>query len=70
MWVVYDSPTDYPCQYVARRFVVVAGKEDPVITQDMRVSGSLDGVRRQIPPGLFRMPRFSNDDPCVVEVWF
>ncbi len=68
IWTVYWSPNDYLNQYVARRWEIGAGPE-PVATQDKFVSDSIVELRKLIPSGLMNMPRFDEDDPCIVEVW-
>lgn len=67
-WVIYWSPKDYPEQYVARRWEIVRGVPQPVPTNDMFVDDSIVELRKLLPPG-FRLPRFGDDDPCIVEVW-
>jgi hypothetical protein len=68
LWTVYWSPNDYLNQYVARRWEIGAGPE-PRATTDMFVANSIVELRRLIPSGLMNLPRFSEDDPCIVEVW-
>lgn len=69
IWTVYFSPEDYPDQYVARRWEVGGGGPDPRPTTDMFVSDSIVELRDLIPRSLTMMPRFGDDDPCIVEVW-
>jgi hypothetical protein len=69
MWVVYDHPTDFPDQYVARRWEVL---RDEMPTDDLKQHASLDGLRGLIiaeTPCHYRMDRFDGDDPKIVEVW-
>lgn len=68
IWTVYDHPTDFPTEFVARRHKVRPGSE-PVATTDLVRGDSLAAVRTQIPRGLTRLPRNTQDDPCIVEVW-
>jgi len=68
IWTVYDHPTDFPTEFVARRHKVRPGSE-PVATTDLVHGESLAAVRTQIPRGLTRLPRNPHDDPCIVEVW-
>lgn len=63
MWVVYNSPKDFPGLYVARKWV----KNAP--TSELVSAESLDEVRKQIPQGLMRVPRDTRDDPVIVETW-
>jgi hypothetical protein len=67
MWVVYDRPTDYPGEVVARRFEIVGGTERP--TQDLLRASSLPALRRLAPPGLTAIPRQPGDDPVIAECW-
>jgi hypothetical protein len=67
MWVVYAQPRDYPMQYVLRLWEL--RDEKMIATNQMGLADSLEEVREMLPPGLFRLSRFDNDDPCIVEVW-
>lgn len=62
-WVIYNKPTDYPNNYVARKFINNA----PSTT--IHVADSLEEIRKLVPEGLFKIERFPNDDPKIVEVW-
>lgn len=66
-FVIYRSPADYPGKYVVRmwRTLVDAGP-----TPFIGITNTLDAAREIVPFGLFRMQRFVEDDPCIVEVWF
>lgn len=66
-WVVYDHPRDYPNKYVLRRWDIRGGSMIP--TDDLHVADSLEAIRQAVPPGLYRLGRFGEDDPCIVEVW-
>ncbi|SNT23492.1 hypothetical protein SAMN06265795_11847 [Noviherbaspirillum humi] len=63
IWVVYESPVDFPDQYVARRLYL----NQP--TSDFVVGDTLIDVRSKLPKGLFRMERSERDDPQVRESW-
>ncbi len=39
------------------------------IDRDRYLAGSLDDARDGLPPGLTRLAREIEDDPCIVEVW-
>ncbi len=67
MFVIYDSPLDLPCLFVARRWEVDALGERP--TDDFAIALSLEAIREEIPPGLARLPRCTDDEPHIVEVW-
>lgn len=66
-WVIYKHPRDYPDQYVMRLWKIRAGHFWP--TNDMALADTLGEIRKNLPPGLFRIERFAEDDPCIVEVW-
>ncbi|WP_273944932.1 hypothetical protein [Burkholderia pseudomallei] len=65
-WAIFAHPRDYPLGYVARMFV----GERPTATA---IYGpTLNEVREvlsRLYPGLYRMPRFAQDHPSVVETW-
>lgn len=63
IWVVYESPPDFPDKYVARRLIL--GRA----TGDFVVGDTLLDVRSKLPKGLFRMERSDRDDPSVRESW-
>ena len=66
-WTIYDHPRDYPDHFVVRRCSITREglKPDP----QAHLATSLEDARRLIPEGLYRMPRFADDDPVIVEVW-
>jgi hypothetical protein len=68
MWVVYDHPIDMPEHFVARMHEVLESGAS-VATSNVIVADSLAAVRRALPPGLARIPRYPADDPNIVEVW-
>ncbi|MES2353667.1 MAG: hypothetical protein V4568_04535 [Pseudomonadota bacterium] len=63
IWVVYESPPDFPDQYVARRFYLARP------TKDYVVGNTLVDVRAKLPKGLFKIERSKRDDPLVRESW-
>lgn len=63
VWIVYDSPSDYPGQFVARRFQV----NHP--TGDLLTAPTLEALRALLPKGLVRLERTQHDQPHIVEVW-
>jgi len=67
MWIVYDRPLDYPESFVARKTVV--GVSAVTISHEMFTADTLDELRALLPPGLYRIHRFEQDDPKIVEVW-
>jgi hypothetical protein len=64
MWVIYAFPVDYPDQYVARFW------KEGLPTLDVITSADLEVVRQKmIDMGLGRIPRFEEDDSCILETW-
>ncbi len=70
LWVVYDHPSDFPNSFVARRWN--NGKP----TAHVFVSPRLDKLRTLIGQEIsksgttpFCLPRDTNDDPSIMEVW-
>jgi hypothetical protein len=66
-WVIYDHPRDYSDKFVARLWKVSAGRM--IATEEMHLADTLEEVRGKVPQGLYRLARFLDDDPCIVEVW-
>lgn len=67
IYVVYESPNDYPGQYVIRRWLVgdeVVCDEDPIC-----VHPSYAVAVATLPPGLARIARDEMDDPAILESW-
>jgi hypothetical protein len=60
---VYKQPKDYPENYVARLFNL----QQP--TEYVMVKDSLEAIREGIPNRFFRLGRFENDDPNIVEIY-
>jgi hypothetical protein len=68
MWTVYERPSDYPENYVARLFEVDAA--GPHATENTVIAPDLEFLRAlMIGMGLVKMVRDPNDDPVIVEVW-
>ncbi len=63
IWVIYNSPTDYPGQFVARKWF----NDKP--TGEVLLAASLDGLRSQLPKGLHRLERYPKDELQIVETW-
>lgn len=63
VWIVYESPPDFPDQYVARRLHLSRP------TSDYVVGNTLIEVRSKLPKGLFRIERSDRDDPLIRESW-
>ena len=67
VYAVYYKPKDYPNGYIARRYEIRPNEARP--SEDAFHSNSLEGIREQMPEGLFCLARTPNDHPSVVEVW-
>lgn len=67
MYVIYDKPTDFPNDFVARLWEVAPDGSRP--TRYMTRATSLEEIRETLPAGLVCFGRDRGDDPCVVEVW-
>jgi hypothetical protein len=68
MWIVYDHPTDFPTEFVARRHEIVRGGSRP--TDEAMASHSLDSLREAlVGRGLTCLSRSPHDDPKIVETW-
>jgi hypothetical protein len=70
LYTVYESPSDYPGEFVARRWEVGSAGPEPVATSEVHRALELDVLRKRfIERGLARVPRAPDDDACIVEVW-
>lgn len=67
MWVVYDSPADFPGRFVVRKWVIRKSGEQP--TTEVYHAKTLEGVRAMVSHGLVCIPRDENDNPNIVETW-
>jgi hypothetical protein len=63
VWIVYDSPSDFPGKFIARRFQM----NTP--TSDVLSADTLEALRKLLPKGLVRLDRTAHDQPHIVEVW-
>lgn len=66
LWTVYDHPSDFPGNYVARLFIL--DKPTPYVL----IADTLDELRAALLnayPDLMCMCRHAYDDPNIVEVW-
>lgn len=64
MWTIYDHPTDYPDDYVARRFIMDRPTSKVMLSKDIEELREAFRTR-----GLMVIPRAENDDSKIVEVW-
>jgi hypothetical protein len=67
-WTIYRHPKDHPNEYVLRAAYIM--KDHTVKIDDVAwAHPDVEVLRKIVPPGLVRIPRFANDDPVVLEVW-
>jgi hypothetical protein len=67
MWVVYDHPSDYPQQYVARQHIIGVAGQRPT---GRMMAGTLDSIRAALANlDLVCLARSEADDPVIVETW-
>jgi hypothetical protein len=70
IWTISNSPADCPGQYVARKFLIDANAEEPVVTPEVIVSGSLESIRDKMQRmHLSCITRDERDEPHIVESW-
>jgi hypothetical protein len=67
MWVVYESPADYPGRWVARRHLIAESGSYP--TKEHLVAADRETLVALLPPGLVRVDRDPADPPIIREVW-
>lgn len=68
MWTVYDHPSDYPNNYVARQ--VLIWKDGSQTSPQFMIGPDLKMIREQLMMmGLTCIGRQPGDDPVIVEVW-
>lgn len=71
IFTVYDKPTDFPEEFVVRRFEVdssssLLGEPKEVVLKSKDVTE----IRKHLSElGLFRLNRHAKDDPNIVETW-
>lgn len=63
IWVIYNSPTDLPGRFVARKW----NRDQP--TLELIQGKTLEEVREKLPLGLVMIPRHPRDDLKLVEFW-
>lgn len=68
LYVIYESPSDYPGKFVLRRWVVspatVAPEREPMLVVD-----DIDEAREALPRGVCLVGPQQDDDPVIYEVW-
>jgi len=66
MWIIYDRPSDFPEQFVARKWIM----DKP--TSEVMTASDLAGIRwavGKVAPGSVCLARDPSDDPKIVETW-
>jgi hypothetical protein len=66
---IYERPADFPDEYVARLWLIRRGTKEPVTTEIVLRSASLEALREMLPPDLHRLPREPGDEEQIVETW-
>jgi hypothetical protein len=67
MWVIYDHPTDYPTEFVARLHF---STPRPEASGWMVRSPDVETMQREFARlGFLRLARHINDDPVIMETW-
>lgn len=67
IYTIYDHPSDYPDNFVVRRWSVVGGNVKP--DDSCILANSLEEARSGFNPGMTRIPRLPQDDQVIVELW-
>jgi hypothetical protein len=68
IWTVFDHPTDYPSDFVARRSVV--DKSGINVTNELLRYQDVDALRDKLAArGLTRLSRGPDDAPNIMETW-
>lgn len=68
IWTIYDHPTDYPDDFVARRWEVTGEGTAP--TDELLTCNRLDAIQTILRGfGFVRLPRAEHDDPKILETW-
>jgi hypothetical protein len=64
IWTVYCRPSDYPTEYIARKFLLDKS------TDEIVRSPTIEGIHREMMRRrLIWMDRQAGDDPTIVETW-
>ncbi|WP_114781674.1 hypothetical protein [Botryobacter ruber] len=77
LYTIYNNPTDWPGEYVIKRWLVSeprnAANELNQVQQDLSYlfnAATLEACREQLKEmGLRNLGRADNDDPVIVESW-
>ena len=71
IYVIYDHPTDYPEHWVVRHHTIIPGEARPCVIAvgPPTLHNTVDDARASLPPGLYNLPLFPNEDPKIFETW-
>lgn len=70
LYTVYNSPSDYPNDYVVRRWQITEQSKAPVAMNIIIIGKNLAEIRKQLAAmGLYQIPRDVTDDKNIVETW-
>lgn len=70
-FVITHKTADYGDRFVLREFVVgPAPGQQGAAREPTCVAETLELARKEVRPGMQRVPRCENDDPVIVEMWF
>lgn len=64
IWTVYDRPTDFPHNFVARKYIGETATSEVLISDDLHSLQQLLWEKK-----LIRLPRMDEDVPSIVEIW-
>lgn len=68
MWVLYDHPSDFPDDIVARKFAIAAG--EVTATDETKTFASTDEAQTFFSEfGFVAIPRQDDDDPVIIASW-
>jgi hypothetical protein len=68
IFTIYDHPEAHPDCFVVQRWIIKRGKKTLTLGAH-KLAGSLKEARLLIPPGLYRLDRFQDDEPHIIENW-
>lgn len=71
LYVVYNSPADYPAKFVVREFRIFAHGGSAVPQEAIVFDNYADAENYllDLPRQLYRTDRQEEDDTCILEVW-
>jgi hypothetical protein len=63
MWVIYYNSLDHPGKFVVRHWLGSKPSDSYVLAP------TLELARAHVPPGLYCLNRYIEDEPQIVETW-